>query len=260
MLRIPKFALRPGRSKERVGVVPALNTFAGWIGTGLLFVGILTGCAQNDPPVKGGSCPQYGATACLGDEVLICGDGNEWQGYKQCQAGMCTRYSPGANVAPVSGCRAPGAQCNGSLDRFCSDNMVVWCTTDGQPIIVDSCPSSSNGAERYCVVPNDGTPPDCSFLPAPCPETAEHVCINVGLGKSGHEGIVDCNNHGLANLYRDYNSIDGESCTLRPCSVEGQMGCIGSLSGSNKPVQCIKGLWLLNYDYGRSCSCDPSCL
>jgi hypothetical protein len=138
--------------------------------------------------------------------------------------------------------------------------MVVWCTPKGQPIIVDNCPSYSNGADRYCVVPNDGTAPACSYLPALCPENVEHVCINVGLGKSGHEGIVDCNSSGIAGSYMDYISIDGEACTLRPCSVGGQMGCIGNLSGPNKPVQCNLGLWVVNYDYGSACACSPSCL
>ena len=193
--------------------------------------------------------------------MLICGDGNEWLGYKQCLAGMCTRYSGGGgDVLPPSDCRAPNAQCNGSRDRFCSDNMVVACWTDGQPIVVDSCQSYQTDPERYCVVPNDGTAPVCSYLPTLCPENAEHVCINVGLGKSGHEGIVACNSSGIARAYSDYNSIDGESCTLRPCSVEGQTGCIGNLSGPNKPVRCTNGLWLLSYYDGSSCVCSPTCL
>jgi len=136
--------------------------------------------------------------------------------------------------------------------------MVVECSIDGQPIVVDSCQTEQTDPKRYCVVPNDGTAPVCSYLPTLCPENTEHVCINVGLGKSGHEGIVDCDSSGIALSYSDYHTIDGESCTLRPCSVEGQMGCIGNLSGPNKPVRCVYGLW--SYYGGTSCQCSPTCL
>lgn len=219
------------------------------------------GCAPN-PPEKLASCSQEGATVCAADELLICAyeeSGNQWVHAQQCEPGMCTAYA-GAYGKRTFGCRAADGQCNGSSDRFCADGMVVACSTDGQPIVVDDCGSYASGPQRYCVSPNDGTVPVCSYLPTLCPENTRHVCVNTGMGQSGPEGIVTCSSNGIASAFTAYVPMDGESCTLRPCAQESQLGCMGNLSGPNRPVVCVDGLWKLDFENGTTCQCSASCL
>ena len=85
----------------------------------------------------------------------------EWLFDRGCPPGMCTKYGVDRSLA---GCRAPNAQCNGSLEAFCSDNMVVACSVDGQPIVVDDCKSDPAEPPRYCITPNTGPAAVCSTV------------------------------------------------------------------------------------------------
>lgn len=227
-------------------------------GVGLaLFTASLLGCGG--PPVLGGECAHHGDYACSGDQVLQCQDydgGQRWLSVNQCLPGMCTEYGE-----QEFGCRAPNAHCDGSIDPFCSDNMVVTCTTDGKPIVTDDCNWRYTGqAPRYCVRPNNSTAPVCSYYPELCPVGATGVCVNVGQGREGFEGIVECDSQGIGVNFTYYVPVDGEVCSIRPCAVEGAPGCFGNLSGPNKLAICISGAWQIYYGAGKTCTCTTDCL
>jgi hypothetical protein len=231
----------------------------------LSFAPILAGCMDKAPPRPLGECEfeEIGRQVCIGNDVYECGAsgwGATWFHEQGCLPGMCTTYAV-ANGKTRLGCKAPNATCSGSSDLFCSDNMVVSCSSDGKPMVQDDCQPYTDRPPRYCVAPNDGSSVVCSYLPTPCPVDTKHVCINVGQGPSGFEGIVRCDTRGIATYLGEYYyslyAIENESCTIRSCSVEGQKGCIGNPTGANKWATCVDGLWEIGLS---TCSCSTDCI
>jgi hypothetical protein len=213
----------------------------------LLLLGQLAAC-QDDVPAPFGDCSVEHAYACIEDRVWFCmeGDwGKSWQPGdfqsvgKQCLPGMCRTWSSGM----AAGCLAPNAKCSRAGEGFCSDNVVVRCTPDMQPLIADDCNAQPIGVPQYCLLSRDGGQPQCSYYPELCAEGVKNMCINSKLDDTGPAGLVTCDGGGIAGNFRTYIPIDYEWCTIWPCPVDGQYACATKSSGRKVTVECVLGQW-----------------